>query len=278
MFIATIDGKEVELKASDLKPKEGYAIITPDNVPDGYYTQKAFNQKLENLKETFEERIKTAEKNVREKLRTDPDFNKDVLNRNGVSLDDNGKPKGLKPEIDIEELKRNTAKQVKEAEEAEKAELRKKLDSFINKGLRSTIAEGASKIGIDEKYLQPLVEGGDPYLVKELSDKFAYNDEIGDYALKDQDGTFAVDGNGFVTTQKFFEKNQEKFKHMLKDQRQRGSNFSGQGKAGMGSPKGNPAKWKLDQKLKYIEEHGKEGYEKAINNYSEPERIKQSVA
>lgn len=260
MFIANIDGKEVELKAEDLKPKEGYAIITPDNVPDGYFTQEALESKIRS-------RLSKAETNVKNELVGDQSFHKQILDKYGVSLGSDGKPKGLKPEVDIDEVKQNVAKQLKEEYEAKLEEKDKKINSFVNKGLKSSIVDGANQIGIDGKYLEPLVEGGDPYLVKELSDKFAYNDEIGDYAMLEDDGTFKVDGNGLVTTSKFFEKNTEKFKHMLKDNRQRGSNFKGQGNPLNSKPKGNPSKWDRNKKLEYIGENGSEAYKKLINDY-----------
>ena len=45
MFIAQIDGKEVELKPDQIKAKdEGYAVVTPDNVPKGYFNEDAVNK------------------------------------------------------------------------------------------------------------------------------------------------------------------------------------------------------------------------------------------
>lgn len=259
-----VDGKEVEVDEGQLKLPEGYAIITPDNVPDGYYTDDAFEAKIGG-------RVRRAKEDTKTALLSDDEFHKTVLNKYGIQLDEDGKPKGIKTTEDVEKIKKEVAQQI-EADWKSKLEQKdEKLNSLLGKGKKSAIIEGASKIGIDGKYLEPLVEGGSPYLVREVEDQFEWNDEIGDYALKDKDGTFAVDGNGFVTTQKFFEKNQDKFKHMLKDQRQRGSNFNGQGTVNGSKPKGDPSKWKLDKKLSYIKEHGKEGYQKAIDNYTEPE-------
>lgn len=258
MFIANIDGKEVELKAEDLTPKEGFAIITPDSVPDGYYKKEAMETKIQ-------ERIKKAAKNAEDDLLNDESFNKQVLSKYGIQLNDDGKPKGLKTQEDVEQLKMQIAEQVKKEYEGKLQDRDSKLNSLLGKGKKSAIIEAASKIGIDGKYLEPLVEGGSPYLVREVEDKFEWNDEISDYALKDTDGTFAVDGNGYVTTQKFFEKNTDNFKHMLKDQRQRGSNFNQPGSAEY-RPNGNPTKWSRDQKLEYIGKHGHDGYKKLLND------------
>ena len=255
-----IDGKEYEIEASQLKLDDGYKLITPDKVPDGYYTDEAFNAK-------FKDRLERERKNLRKELSDDSDVQREVLDKYGIQLDADGNPKGLKPTVDVDEVKNNVAERVKKEYEDKINNLQSTVDNFKTKGLTSAIVDGANKIGIDGKYLEPLVEGGSPYLVKELSDKFEWNPDIGDYALKESDGTFAVDGNGLVTTNKFFEQNQERFKHMLKDQRQRGSNFNGQGNPGNPKPKGNPAKWDRNKKLAFIAENGQDGYKEAINNY-----------
>ena len=45
MFTAEIDGKEVELSPDQIKAKEdGYGVITPDNVPKGYFNEEAVNK------------------------------------------------------------------------------------------------------------------------------------------------------------------------------------------------------------------------------------------
>ena len=260
----TIDGKQHEIEPSQLELDEGFALITPDKVPDGYFTQKALESKIQT-------RLSKAEENAKEKLADDTSFHNKILDKYGVQLDGDGNPKGLKPTVDIDEVKQNVAERVKKEYEDKIGKLQSTVDNFKTKGLTSSIVDGANKIGIDGKYLEPLVEGGSPYLVKELSDKFDWNPEIGEYALKEADGTFAVDGNGFVTTNKFFEQNQEKFKHMLKDNRQRGSNFSGQGNPNPSKPKGNPSEWKREAKLKYISEHGQEGYKKALREFKSEE-------
>ena len=260
MFIAEIDGKEVDLKPEQIKAKkEGYGVVTPDSVPDGYYTESALQSKIS-------ERAKRAKEDARKAFLDDKDFHRDVFSKYDVSLDDEGKPKGLKPDVDIEEVKQSVAERMKKDYESKLDSKDQKLQSVLGKAKKSSIIEGAQKIGIDGKYLEPLVEGGAPYLVREVEDSFDWNDEINDYALKDKDGTFAVDGNGFITPGKFFEQNTDRFKHMLKDQRQKGSGF-GSGGAGSSSPKGDPAKWDTSTKLDYIAKEGKDGYQKALQRY-----------
>jgi len=260
MFIANIDGKEVELKADQIKAKEeGYAVVTPDRVPDGYYTESALQSKMG-------ERAKRAKEDARKAFLDDKEFHRDVFGRYDVTLDDEGNPKGLKPDVDIEQVKQNVAERLKNEYESKIQSKDQKLQSILGKAKKSSIIEGAQRIGIDAKYLEPLVEGGSPYLVREVEDNFDWNDEINDYALKDQDGTFAVDGNGFITPQKFFEQNTDRFKHMLKDQRQKGSGF-GSGGYGSSMPKGNPAKWDTNTKLDYINKNGRKAYEKALRKH-----------
>lgn len=260
MFIANIDGKEVELKPDQIKAKdEGYGVITPGNVPDGYYTESALQNKIS-------ERAKRAKEDARKAYLDDKEFHRDVFSKYDVSLDDEGKPKGLKPDVDIEQVKQSVAERLKNEYEQKLQSKDQKLTSLLSKGKKSSIIEGAQRIGIDSRYLEPVIEGGSPYLVKEVEDSFDWNDEINDYALKDKDGTFAVDGNGFITAQKYFEQNTDRFKHMLKDQRQRGSGF-GSGGVGGSTPKGNPSKWDTPTKLDYISKNGKDGYQKALRKY-----------
>lgn len=258
MFTATIEGKEVELKASDLKPKEGYAIITPDSVPDGYFTKEAVENKIK-------DRLSNATKNKEKELLEDEGFHKRVLSKYNATLED-GEIKGVKKDVDVDSIKKQVAESIKQEYEEKIGAYKQKLDKFTNKGLRSAIVDGANSINIDGQYLQPLVEGGSPYLVRELEDQFAYNEEIDDYAMKDPNGDgFMVDGNGFVTTDKFFKKNEERFKHMQKDTRQKGSNFGLPGN-GTATPQGDPFKWNQKKKLDYIKEHGQEGYKELLKS------------
>lgn len=253
----TIDGKQHEITKDQLSLDDGYALITPDSVPDGYYKQEAMESKIK-------ERLSKAKENAKSELLEDPQFNKQVLSKYNVQLDSDGKPVGLKPTVDVEEVKRNVAESIKSEYEEKLQAKEQKINQFINKGLNSAIVEGASRIGIDGKYLEPLVEGGSPYLVKEMADNFIYSDEVGDYVLKDKDGTPKIEGDGYLTVDKYFEKNTEKFKPMLKDNRQRGSNFNGQGNAVNGRPKGSPKDWDTSTKLEYIKEHGRDGYKQLV--------------
>ncbi len=255
-----IDDKTHEIEPSQLELDEGYALITPDNIPDGYYSKDAFNT---GVKEAVN---KTKEKE-RERLLSDDSFNKKVLSKYNVQLDSDGKPAGLEPTVDIEEVKRNVANSIKSEYEEKLQSKDKKIEQFINRGLQSAIVDGANKIGIDGKYLEPLVEGGSPYLVKEMSDNFIYSDEVGDYVLKEKDGTPKIEGDGYVTVDKYFEKNTDRFKTMLKDNRQRGSNFNGQGNPSGSRPKGDPTKWDTKKKLEFISKEGQDGYKKAINDF-----------
>jgi len=252
-----LDGKEHEIEPSQLKLDEGFALITPDKVPDGYFTQEALENKIQT-------RLSKAEENVKSKLSDDNSFHRQVLDKYGVQLGEDGKPKGLKPTVDVDEVKHNVAERLKGEYEEKINKLQSTVDSFKNKGKHSAIVEGANKIGIDGKWLEPLVEGGSPYIIKELEGNFEWNDEIGDYALKEKDGTFAVDGSGFIPASKYFEKNQDKFKHLMKDNRQRGSNFNGQGNA-ESVPQGDISDWNATKKADYIHEHGRDADRKLVD-------------
>lgn len=252
----TIDGETHEVSTDDLSLPEGVSLVTPDNIPDGLFTKEAMENKIK-------DRLSNATKNKEKELLEDEKFHKRVFSKYNVTLE-NGEPKGINDDVDVDSIKKQVAENVKQEYESQLDEYKQKLNKFTNKGLRSSIVEGANTINIDGQYLQPLVEGGDPYLVKELEDKFSYNEEIDDYAQLDPNGEgFLVDGNGFVTTEKFFKKNEERFKHMQKDNRQKGSNF---GMAGNGTPppEGNPFKWSMQKKNEYIDEHGQDGWKELL--------------
>lgn len=260
-FKVTIGDETHEVEASNIQATgEGYGVLTPDSVPDGFYTENALQQKIK-------ERVKNTADNARQEALEDESFHRKVLNKYNIALDSDGKPQGLEPTVDVDAAKKAAAESVKEEYEEKMEGLQKELNQFKQKGLRSSIVDSAAKLGIDGQYLEPLVEGGSPYLVKELQDNFAYNEDIGDYAKLDTDGTFEVDGEGVVTVDKFFEKNKERFKPMLKDNRQRGANYQGPGKGGKGTPSGDPRKWSRDTKLSFIKENGQEGYKEALNSY-----------
>lgn len=217
----TIDDKEYEVTADQLKMPDGYALITPDNVPKGYFTQEALNK-------TISERLERDREKTREKLQADPDFKKSILSEYNISLDDNGQPKGLKPDFDPEEWKRNKMKEITEPFETKLKHKDEQLKSFKKGLVRAEIMKSASNM-FDEPYIKTFTGDDDPFIVKQFADQFDV-DEKGNVLQRDRDGGFAVHNDGSnITPSKFFELNQDKFSGMLKDNRQRGSGLNAGG-------------------------------------------------
>lgn len=218
---ATYNGEEIQLEPNDLKFEEGYGLITPDNVPKGYFTQEALNK-------TISERLERDREKTREKLQQDPDFKKSILSEYNISLDSNGKPKGLKPDFDPEEWKRNKVKEITEPYENKLSEKETQLSKFKKGLVRSEIMKSASNL-FQEQYLKSFTGDDDPFVVKQFEDRFDVDDS-GNVLMTDKEGGFHVHNDGSnVSPSKFFEMNQDKFGDLLKDNRQKGSNLNAGG-------------------------------------------------
>lgn len=224
-----IDGETHEVEPSNLELGDGYALITPDSVPDGYFTQEALEQKIQ-------DRIAKAKRNSEQDLLEDDSFHKKVLSKYNIILGEDGKPKGLKPEVDIEEVKAQTAKQVSEDYEQKLDNTRQEL-SKIKKGKIAGDLLRAGNSYFEEQYLKSFTGADDPFVVKQFADQFDYDPKTGQTALLDEDGeSFAVDNKGDrITPEKFFESNAEKLSDLYKDKRQRGSGFDKNGISRKGS-------------------------------------------
>ncbi len=222
--VKTDDG-EIEVTPDQLQFEEGYALITPDNVPKGYFTQEALNQ-------TISERLKRDREKQREQLLQDADFKKSVLSEFNISLDDKGQPKGLKPDFDPEEWKRTKVKELTEPYEVKLKDKDSQLNSMKQGLVRAEIMKTASTL-FDEKFVKSFTGEDDPFVVKQFADQFDV-DEKGNVLKKDPQGGFAVHNDGSnITPSKFFELNKDKFSGMLRDNRQRGANLNA---GGNGSP------------------------------------------
>ncbi len=215
-----INGETHEVSLDDIKLDEGYNIFGPDQVPDGYYTDEAVQQKIQ-------DRLNRAMSKAENKFLDDDSFHKKVLNKYGVLLDDDGKPKGLKPEVDIDEIKTQTAKQISSEWEEKLNKTRSELDN-IKKGKKSGDILRAANGLFQEQYVKSYTGNDDPFVVNQFGKMFGV-DEQGRTALLDESGEgFAVDGNGNrITPDVYFDKNKDKFSDLLKDNRQRGSGFGG---------------------------------------------------
>lgn len=207
-----------EVEPSALELPENTHLVTPDNVPKGYFTQAAFDQKIAEITRSKLDKARTE-------LEGDTDFHKQILGKYNISLDDNGKPAGLKPDFDPEKWKAEHARKLTEPLEAEKARLAEQLGKFKNGLKRAELLKHANGL-FKPEYVQSFTGTDDPFVVKQFGDAFDV-DENGTVALKDETG-FAVDGSGNrITPDKYFKMNSDKFAPLLADQRQRGPNVGG---------------------------------------------------
>lgn len=222
----TIDGTVHEIQVSDLELDDNQLIVDKANPPSGLFTQEALDEKIK-------QRLAKEPEKIRASLKEDQDFHKEILSRFNISLDEKGQPKGLKPDFDPEEWKREKVKELTQPYETKLSEKERKLNSFKKGLIRAEIMKSASGI-FDEPYTKSILND-DPYVVKQFSDRFDVDDN-GNVLLTDKDGGFFVANDGTnVNPSKFFEMNAKDFEGLLKDNRQKGSGFqngsSGNGEA-----------------------------------------------
>jgi hypothetical protein len=216
------DIHEVERDAIELP--ENIHFLTPDSVPKGYFTQAAFDQKIAEITRSKLDKARTE-------LESDNEFHKQILGKYNINIGEDGKPTGLKSDFDPEKWKSEQARKLTEPLEQEKAKLSEQLERFKVGMKKAEILKHATGL-FKPEYVQSFTGQDDPFVVKQFGDAFDI-DENGMVALKDTDGTFAVDNTGGrITPDKYFKSNADKFATLLADQRQRGPG------AGGGTPAG----------------------------------------
>lgn len=211
------DVHEIERDAIELP--ENTHFLSPDSVPKGYFTQAAFDTKIAEITRSKLDKARTE-------LESDNDFHKQILGKYNISLGEDGKPSGLKPDFDPEKWKSEQARKLTEPIEAEKVKLSEQLEKFKIGLKKAEILKHATGL-FKPEYVQSFTGQDDPFIVKQFGDAFDV-DENGMVALRDPDGTFAVDNSGGrITPDKYFKNNADKFANLLADQRQRGPNVGG---------------------------------------------------
>jgi len=261
MIKANIDGNEVELKPDQLQFGEGYALVTPDSIPDGLYNEAALERAKKEAVGNVSDRITKAKKNAEEELLNSDSFNKRVLKKHNIVLDADGNPKGLDT-VDKKAIQDEIRTNIAQEYDSKIEQKDQTIQQLLNKSLEADIVDGANQIGVDADYLKPRIEGSKPYVVKEFSDHFKYNEDINAFAQV-KDGDFVIDSEGLVTVNRFFNKNKESLSGILADQRQGGSDFGGGGNPSASSPS-DILSWKSKQKSEYIAKHGADKYRKAV--------------
>lgn len=212
-------GDEVqEVGLDSLELPDGVHIITPNNIPKGYFTQKALDDKIAEITAKKDEKAKAE-------LKSDTKFHREILSEYNISLDESGNPKGLKPDFDVDAWKKEQAQKLTEPLRNELDSAKSQLDKFRNGLKRAEILKHANGL-FKSEYTQSFTGNDDPFVVKQFADAFDVDDN-GVVALKDETG-FAIDGDGKrITPDKFFNQNKDKFASLLADNRQRGANVGG---------------------------------------------------
>ena len=219
MIKVKTEDNEFEVNEDQLELPEGYALVTPDRVPDGYYTEEAVQKRIK-------DRLKNTASNTRSELESDESFHKQILSKYNISLGEDGKPKGLKPDFDPDEWKQKQAKELTKPYEEKLKQKDEQLSSFKQGLIRAELLKAANG-KFKEDFVKSYTGNDDPFVVKQFSDLFDV-DESGNVAMKDKDGTFAVTGEGNrITPDKFFTENADKFSNLMQDNRQKGSGFNG---------------------------------------------------
>jgi len=243
----SIDGERHEVDQSDIALPEGVNFISKDNVPNGYFTQDALEQKIK-------DRVGRAKSNAEADLLSDEDHRQKVLSTYGINLDSSGQPKGIKTEEDFEDWKASQAKQLTQPLKEEIENLKQSNGKLKSGSKKADILKATNGL-FEEQYTKSFMGDDDPFVIQQFGDRFDVDPETAQTALLDGDG-FAVDGDGSrITPDKYFESNKDKFKELLKDKRQRGSGFQNGSETPIGSFSDEDMKNMSDEQY---EEHRKE--------------------
>lgn len=217
-----IDGQEHTLQPEDLQLEEGYALITPGNIPKGYFTQEALNQKIT-------ERLSRERDKVKDELSSDANFHREIFSKYNVELGDDGKPKGLKPDFDPDKWKQEQAEKLTKPIKEQLEQIKQRAQQLERGKIEAELLRNANGL-FREEYTKSLTGDDSPWVVDKFASLFGV-DETGRVALREGDG-FAVDGDGSrVTPEKYFKMNEDKFRPYLQDKRQKGSGFGKPGGA-----------------------------------------------
>lgn len=215
-----MDGETHEVQLSDVQLPENHDLVTPDNANSkGYFTQAQLNAKA---KEINKEKVSKAKKD----LMDDEEFLQEAANRKwGISFDQEGQPQGLKPEVDVDEVRRKAVENVKSDYESKIEDVSSKASTYKERLIEQSILS-ATKGQWKEPYTKPQDDGRvKPMVVNQYKDMWDI-DERGNVALKDSEGEgFAVGPKGQHITPDEYLTNRDKFGDYMVDNRQKGSGF-----------------------------------------------------
>lgn len=205
---------EIEVQQDALTLPENTVLADKNDPPKGLYNDKG-------VQSMVQDRLKNSKKNTRENLLNDEGFKKKVLAEYNIVLDDDNKPKGLKPTEDIDEVRQEVAEQVSSDYENKLEKVNQKLEKRNQSVIESAIMSAVS--GNYEDYMTKSFDGETPLAVQKFKGMIGV-DEEGKPFVKDENGNKKIKGNGPISVKDYL-LDGEVFGEFLKDKTQGGSGF-----------------------------------------------------
>jgi len=242
------ENKEIQVSPDSLKLPEGYALITPDNVPSGYLKQEAVDR-------IVGDRVISAKQKAVNEFIEDSSKHETILSKYGVTVKD-GKAFGVES-ANLDELKRDITLKVRAEVENEFKPARGE-----NKLLRERVIMTELKNSVLKTGVKPDLAD---LAMKSFKDDFGI-DKDGNVLVRDNNG-FKVDGAGnYVTAESYFldKKKSDSFKSLFDVSAQRGVGAGNSGQSGNSAITKADLKTVID-KVNYISANGQEAYNKLPN-------------
>jgi hypothetical protein len=248
---------EVELSA--IAFDEGYRVLGPDEIPDGFVTKDSMNQ-------TVTDRLNRQKR----ALKTDSEFVREVLESAGVPLDDDGKvkiPKSQDVDEDAirERIKTTIIREQVDPLKQQAESLAAEVQTLRMEKRDGGILEMARRAGVQDYLFDPPTDGAPAPIVNLIAPYLAYHDERKDWYIKDGDGyaPSAKEGKPYADVSDLFDrlKKNEAWKHIFVDKRPGSSGLNNSKSGTNGAPSGRKrSEMSTQEAAKFIEEHGSEAY------------------
>ena len=247
MFIATIEGKEVELSPEQIKGKsDGFAIVTPENVPSGFVKQDAVDR-------IVSDRVNKTKEKVQSELLEKTEFHEQILSKYNVTLKD-GKAVGVE-QADVNEIKREAYLKAQND-----LETKYKPAQGENKRLKARVIETELKSAAIQAGVKPTLAH---LVVKSYSESFDI-DKDGNVFEKDKEGFKMGNDGNFVTAETYFKslKTNDSYKDFFEAKTQTGSGAQGSGnRSGFSGITKKTELKNAYEKSQYIKVHGFDSYQ-----------------
>ena len=217
MALVTVNGEQVEVSLSDIVLDDNQIIIDKNNPPSDLLTKKAHNAILQ-------DRLEKRDKNIVSDLLEKKEIHEQVFAKYNISLDDDGKPKGLKPDFDPQEWIQKKSVELTKPIKDELENFKTRYERAKRARIEDAIL-AATKGQFKDEFTTSKDEGRvKPIVVNQFRDLFDEN-ENGQIVLKDADGNWAIDNDGMPVTPGKYLSNAEKFGDWMVDKRQKGTGF-----------------------------------------------------